>query len=199
MSEKRFFVKVYSSNEPFFFDTKQKYFEQGYTCEDVVLKPMSIWQVVDLLNDMNNVIGLLKPTNLEQYEQIQRLQEENEQLREELGFSEKYSQNLMIKEREYMSEKRFSFFNERGSETIFTDNSRMMSNREIVDLLNQLSEENEQLRNSIKAFLEEADMFSENATDHDIVAYRELNKFDNKDAYYLACAIAELKKVIDDE
>lgn len=52
MSEKRFFVKVYSSNEPFFFDTKQKYFEQGYTCDDVVLKPMSVWQVVDLLNEL---------------------------------------------------------------------------------------------------------------------------------------------------
>lgn len=61
---------------------------------------------------------------------------------------------------------------------------------------NELLKENEQLRNSIKAFLEEADMFSENATDHDIVAYREMMRFDNKDAFYLACAIAEMKKVI---
>lgn len=48
-----------------------------------------------------------------------------------------------------MTEKRFSFFNERGSETIFTDNGRMMSNREIVDLLNQLSEENNHLKEYI--------------------------------------------------
>lgn len=64
MSEKRFFVKVYSNNEPFFFDEKQKYVEEKYTCEDVRnLHPMEYWQVVDLLN---------------------KLYEENEQLRKEL-------------------------------------------------------------------------------------------------------------------
>lgn len=68
----------------------------------------------------------------------------------------------------------------------------------VVKLLNALAEENEQLRNAIQSFLKEADIFSEKATEHDIIAYREIKHFDNKDAYYLACAIAELKKVIDD-
>lgn len=63
----------------------------------------------------------------------------------------------------------------------------------------RLKKENEQLRNSISEFLEEADLFSENAIDHDIVAFREMMKFDNKDAFAIAYAIAELKKVIDDE
>ena len=35
-------------------------------------------------------VNLLKPTNIEQYEQIQKLQEENEQLRKELGDCEKF-------------------------------------------------------------------------------------------------------------
>lgn len=62
-----------------------------------------------------------------------------------------------------------------------------------------LKKGNEQLRDAIQSFLEEADIFSAEATKHDLNAYRELNRFDNKDAYYLACAIAELKKVIHDE
>ena len=35
-------------------------------------------------------VKLLKPTNIEQYEQIQKLQEENEKLRKELGDCEKF-------------------------------------------------------------------------------------------------------------
>ena len=35
-------------------------------------------------------VNLLKPTNIEQYEQIQKLQEENEHLRKELGDCEKF-------------------------------------------------------------------------------------------------------------
>lgn len=35
-------------------------------------------------------VNLLKPTNIEQFEQIQKLQEENEQLRKELGDCEKF-------------------------------------------------------------------------------------------------------------
>lgn len=35
-------------------------------------------------------VNLLKPTNIEQYEQIQKLQEENEKLRKELGDCEKF-------------------------------------------------------------------------------------------------------------
>ena len=49
--------------------------------------------VVDLLNEkqatikeLEEEIKLLKPTNVEQYEQIVQLQEENEQLRKQLDF-----------------------------------------------------------------------------------------------------------------
>ena len=35
-------------------------------------------------------VNLLKPTNIEQYEQIQKLQEENRELRKELGDCEKF-------------------------------------------------------------------------------------------------------------
>lgn len=39
---------------------------------------------------LRNEIKLLKPTNIEQYEQIVQLQEENEKLRKELGDCEKF-------------------------------------------------------------------------------------------------------------
>ena len=81
-------------------------------------KIMSIEEVVDLLNEQQDTIfklqdlcgksdgenmklrienkrlekevNLLRPTNIEQYEQIQKLQEENEKLRKELGDCEKF-------------------------------------------------------------------------------------------------------------
>lgn len=40
--------------------------------------------------ELQEEIKLLKPTNVEQYEQIVQLQEENEQLRKELGDCEKF-------------------------------------------------------------------------------------------------------------
>lgn len=65
MSEKRFFVKVYSNNEPFFFDEKQEYVEERYTCGDVRnLHPMEYWQVVDLLNEQQTTIQSLKEENI---------------------------------------------------------------------------------------------------------------------------------------
>ena len=58
---KRFFVRVYSNNEPFFFDEKQEYVEERYTCEDVRnLHPMGYWQVVDLLNEQQATIERLQ-------------------------------------------------------------------------------------------------------------------------------------------
>lgn len=80
-------------------------------------------------------------------------------------------------------------------------------NLAIDDLLTHTSceeakKENSDLRQNIKIIkdlLSECDLFSDKATEHDIIAYRELHKFDNKDAYSIACAIAKIKKVIDDE
>ena len=52
--------------------------------------------------------------------------------------------------------------------------------------------ENEQLKSTIKEVTEllseEVDLFSDKATEHDINAYVELKELDNKDAYYMATA-----------
>ena len=60
----------------------------------------------------------------------------------------------------------------------------------IVKLLNELYEENKQLKTTIKEVTElleeEVDLFSDKATEHDINAYVELRELDNKDAYYMA-------------
>ena len=61
-------------------------------------------------------------------------------------------------------------------------------------------EENKQLKQSIKEVVElvseEVDVFSEKATKHDIIAYRELNQLDNKDAYYMATATKKAIKIL---
>ena len=67
-------------------------------------------------------------------------------------------------------------------------NQSIALQREIKDL----KEENEQLRQTMqkvcKLLEEEVDLFSEKATEHDIIAYREMQEFDNKDAYYICTA-----------
>ena len=50
-------------------------------------------------------VNLLKPTNIEQYEQIQKLQEENEKLRKELGDCEKFRYTVFKRlNKEYIKE-----------------------------------------------------------------------------------------------
>lgn len=86
------------------------------------------------------------------------------------------------------------------------DNIRVeIIGEDVVDLLNELAEENQQLKQSIKEVLklleEEVDLFSDKATEHDINAYIELRELDNKDAYYMAVstkkAISLLKEMIE--
>ena len=87
MMSERFFVRVYSNNEPFFFDEKQEYVEERYTCEDVRnLHPMEYWQVVELLN--------------EQQAEIDDLKEENEQLRKQIQNYEQLIANSYVGEQE---------------------------------------------------------------------------------------------------
>ena len=51
-------------------------------------------------------VNLLKPTNIEQYEQIQKLQEENEKLRKELGDCEKFRYTVFKRlNEEYIKER----------------------------------------------------------------------------------------------
>lgn len=70
----------------------------------------------------------------------------------------------------------------------------------IVDELNNLHEENKQLKSTIKEVTEllvkEVDLFSEKATEHDINAYLELKELDNKDAFYMATATKEAIKML---
>lgn len=48
-----------------------------------------------------------------------------------------------------MSEKRFTFFYERGNEVVFEDSGKRLSNKQLVDLLNELDNENEQLKQKV--------------------------------------------------
>jgi hypothetical protein len=70
----------------------------------------------------------------------------------------------------------------------------------IVTLLNDLSDENEQLKSTIKEVTEllsdEVDLFSDKATEHDINAYRELQQLDNKDAFFMATATKQAIKML---
>lgn len=114
-----------------------------------------------------------------------------------------------------MTEKRFELILYDNSVRVkeVRDNGKVIYPNEIVDLLNELVDKNEQLQKDCTALIynnqeyrkenkqlkqsikevvellsEEVDVFSEKATEHDIIAYRELNKLDNKDAYYMATA-----------
>ena len=91
-----------------------------------------------------------------------------------------------------MTEKRFT---DNGIEEIvdqsFTDNltgkTYWIDNGldEIVDLLN---EQSKTIQEVYDLLVEEVDVFSDKATEHDIYAYVELKELDNKDAYYMATA-----------
>lgn len=109
---KRFFVKVYSNNEPFFFDEKQEYVEERYTCEDVRnLHPMEYWQVAKLLNEQQATIQFLqdeidelkKDIDIYEYEEkkhsefARKLYDENERLKQKLENIDLNEKNDMVK------------------------------------------------------------------------------------------------------
>lgn len=60
-----------------------------------------------------------------------------------------------------MSEKRFTSYYERGNEAVIEDNGKRLSNKKVVDLLNELAEENEQLRKAEKINMEYAEQIVE--------------------------------------
>lgn len=100
-----------------------------------------------------------------------------------------------------MGEKRFSWDGD-----ILFDNLELrelgncLEARDIADLLNKLYEKNEKLRQTIKEvqelLTEEVDLFSDKATEHDIIAYKEMNDFDNKDAYYMCVSTKKAIKML---
>ena len=64
----------------------------------------------------------------------------------------------------------------------------------------KLKKENEQLKQTIKSVYElltiEIDVFSDKAIEHDLIAYRELQQLDNKDAYYMAISTKKAIKML---
>lgn len=67
------------------------------------------------------------------------------------------------------------------------------------DKCDSLQDENEELEQIIKEaynILQEADLFSDKATNHDTIAYKEMLKMDNKDAYTIANGIKEALKIL---
>lgn len=104
-----------------------------------------------------------------------------------------------------MSEKRFKTLTiiiEDDIGTVQTYIRSELSAPQLMDKIFELKEENEQLRQTMQKVCElleeEVDLFSDEATEHDIIAYSEMQKFDNKDAYYMCVstkkAIEKLKR-----
>ena len=101
-----------------------------------------------------------------------------------------------------MTEKRFKeiYPDIIRSNYCFTDNGKPINDKEMVELSNALHEENQSLKQGInevkELLLEEVDVFSDKATEHDINAYIELKELDNKDAYYIATATKKSIKIL---
>ena len=92
-----------------------------------------------------------------------------------------------------MSDKRFVQVGDTSIKDILTGEKYYAPCEDgLLDLLN----EQQATINKVYELLEEADIFSDKATEHDIKAYIELQEFDNKDAYYLACGIKKAIKLL---
>ena len=97
--------------------------------------------------------------------------------------------------------KRFTLRNGLTFEMVnFQDNGNDLSFHEVLSMLNALHEKNQSLKQGInevkELLLEEVDVFSDKATEHDINAYIELKELDNKDAYYIATATKKSIKIL---
>ena len=111
MSEKRFTLEQWTEESLYFSDGEfSAHMSIGYICKKVEKKlneqQATIRRLQDLCGESDgenaklrienkrlcDEIKLLKPTNIEQYEQIQKLQEENEQLQAQLREKEEDEQ-----------------------------------------------------------------------------------------------------------
>lgn len=121
---------------------------------------------------------------------IQRLALENENLRKQVKSSETTSD----------ATSNYNAHLESKITTLEKENEQL--HLAIEDLLTHTSceevkKENSNLRQNImiiKDLLSECDLFSDKATKHDIIAYKEMRQFDNKDAY---CICTAIKKAIE--
>ena len=80
------------------------------------------------------------------------------------------------------------------------ETGNIYSEIQVRNLLNKYDEENKQLKSiikeAVKLLSEEVDVFSDKATEHDLMAYRELQQLDNKDAYDIATATKTVIKML---
>ena len=71
---------------------------------------------------------------------------------------------------------------------------------DVVNILNELADENEQLKSTIKEVIEllseEVDLFIDKATEYDINAYIKLKELDDKDAFYMAIVTKKAIKML---
>ena len=105
-----------------------------------------------------------------------------------------------------MTGKRFKYTFEGIEDTFETDEEYKYTPcnkdgfQDLCEMLNELHEENEQLKSTMKEVTElleeEVDLFSDKATEHDIIAYVELTELDNKDAFYMATATKKAIKML---
>lgn len=85
-----------------------------------------------------------------------------------------------------------------------TNDDKGLTEKDMLNRLNEQDKEISELKQTIKEVYGilciDVDVFSDKATEHDIITYIELRELDNKDAYYMAKgtkkAIELLKKVI---
>ena len=71
-----------------------------------------------------------------------------------------------------MSEKRFTFYYERGNEVVIKDSGKRFSNKQLVDLLNEMSDENGQLKEENEQLKKEYKI----AIDEMVTDYKKLEK-----------------------
>ena len=109
-----------------------------------------------------------------------------------------------------ITEKRFVYYEHKGADYILENPNTdldfiemlgdCLDEKEIVNRLNGLYEENEKLISTIKEVIEllseEVDLFTDKATEHDINAYIELKELDNKDAFYMAITTKKAIKML---
>lgn len=74
---------------------------------------------------------------------------------------------------------------------------KRMSREDLFERIRLLEKENDELKDKLDNIRREViniDMFSDEALKHDIIAYREMHEFDNKDCYDIAWAIEKIGK-----
>jgi hypothetical protein len=106
----------------------------------------------------------------------------------------------LLNELHEKNEKLIEYNNKLMKQPLLFDVKTIPNTMEIIEANSKLEKENEQLKTTMKEVAElleeEVDLFSDKATEHDINAYVELKKLDNKDAYYMATSTKKAIKML---